>query len=164
MRLSVRFLAIATLAILAAHPARAQQSPPATPDATTKPEPPAPTAELTIPPDAVQKTNPVKSTPAVLAAAKKTWGFDCAMCHGADGSGKGDLAADMKLTLRDYRDPDALKNMTDGELFWIINKGKGQMSGEEGRAKAPEIWGLVDYVRSFSKKPATAAPAKAGNK
>ena len=105
----------------------------------------------------MQKPNPVKSTPAVLAAAKKTWGFDCAMCHGADGDGKGDLAADMKLTLKDYRDPDALKNMTDGELFWIINKGKEQMSGEEGRAKPPEIWGLVDYVRSFSKKSATSA-------
>src|ERR1700761_203891 len=98
MRLSVRFLAIATiaaLAILTALPVRAQQSPPAQPDNSGKTEPPAPTAELTIPPDAVQKPNPVKSTPAVLAAAKKTWGFDCAMCHGADGDGKGDLAADM---------------------------------------------------------------------
>jgi mono/diheme cytochrome c family protein len=161
MRLSVRLLAIATFAILAAFPASAQQSPPQQPDASTKPEPPAPTAELTIPPDAVQKPNPVKSTPAVLATAKRTWGFDCAMCHGADGGGKGDLATDMKLTLRDYRDPDALKNMTDGELYWIINKGKGQMTGEEGRQKPPEIWGLVDYVRSFSKKPAATA-AKSG--
>jgi mono/diheme cytochrome c family protein len=128
----------------------------------TKPDPPAPTAELTIPPDAAQKPNPVKSTPAVLATAKKTWGIDCAMCHDADGSGKGDLATDMKLTLRDYRDPDALKNMTDGELYWIIAKGKGQMTGEEGRLKPPEIWGLVDYVRSFSKKSVLGAPAKAG--
>jgi mono/diheme cytochrome c family protein len=164
MRLSVRLTALAAFAVLAVFPAFAQQSPPAQPDNAGKAEPPAATAELTIPPDAAQKPNPVKPTPAVLAAAKRTWGFDCAMCHGADGDGKGDLATDMKLTLRDYRDPDALKNMTDGELFWIINKGKGQMSGEEGRAKPPEIWGLVDYVRSFSKKPAGAAPAKAGNK
>jgi mono/diheme cytochrome c family protein len=163
MRLSVRLLASAAVAVLSAVPAFAQQSPPAQADNAAKAEPPA-TAELTIPPDAVQKPNPVKPTPAVLAAAKKTWGFDCAMCHGADGSGKGDLAADMKLTLRDYRDPDALKNMTDGELYWIIDKGKGQEMPKEGdRAKPPEIWGLVDYVRSFSKKPAAgAASAKPG--
>jgi mono/diheme cytochrome c family protein len=161
MRLSVRLPALVAFAVFAAFPVFAQQSPPAQPDNSGKAAPPAPTAELTIPPDAVQKTNPVKSTPAVLAAAKRTWGFDCAMCHGADGSGKGDLAADMKLTLRDYRDPDALKNMTDGELYWIIDKGKGQMSGEGSRVKPPEIWGLVDYVRSFSKKPAAAA-AKSG--
>lgn len=158
MRLSVRFLPIVLLAVFSAPPLFCQQTPPAQPD--NKPEPPQPTAELTIPPDAVQKPNPVKPTPVVLAAAKKTWGYDCAMCHGADGGGKGDLAGDMKLTLLDYRDPDALKNMTDGELYWIIDKGKGQMSGEGGRLKAPEIWGLVNYVRSFGKKPGA---AKAGS-
>jgi mono/diheme cytochrome c family protein len=125
-----------------------------------KPQPPPSTAELTIPPEAVQQPNPVKPTPAGLAAAKKTYGYDCAMCHGVDGGGKGDLAADMKLTLLDYRDPAALKNMTDGELFYIIKNGKGQMSGEGNRAKAPEIWGLVNYVRSFAKKAPAAKPAQ----
>ena len=84
------------------------------------------------------------------------------MCHGADGSGDGDLAADMKLKLLDFREPDALKNMTDGELYWIIEKGKGQMTGEGDRVKPPEIWGLVDYVRSMSTKKPAAAP-KAGS-
>jgi mono/diheme cytochrome c family protein len=152
MRLSVRFL---PLVLLAALPAFAQQSPPPA-HSDGKTEPPQATAELTIPPEAAQKPNPVKSSPAVLATAKKTWGIDCAVCHGADGSGNGDLAADMKLKLLDYRDPDALKNMTDGELYWIIEKGKGQMTGEGDRVKQPEIWGLVLYVRSMSKKSASA--------
>jgi mono/diheme cytochrome c family protein len=82
------------------------------------------------------------------------------MCHGADGGGKGDLAIDMKLTLLDYRDPSSLKNMTDGELFYIIKNGKGQMSGEGDRSKTPEIWGLVNYVRSFAKKTPAAKPAQ----
>ncbi len=151
MRLFVRVFPVL---LLAAAPAFGQTDAP-------RAEPPRATAELTIPPEAVQQPNPVKPTPAVLAAAKKTYGYDCAMCHGADGGGKGDLAADMKLTLLDYRDPDALKNMTDGELFYIIKNGKGQMSGEGNREKAPEIWGLVNYVRSFAKKtPAAAKPAQ----
>src|SRR5438128_2512367 len=32
---------------------------------------------------ATKKENPVKATPEVLAAAKKIFGYDCAMCHGA---------------------------------------------------------------------------------
>ena len=152
MRVSVSFL---PLVFLAAVPAFAQQAPPPAPTDGKTQSPPA-TAELTIPPEAAQKPNPVKPTPAVLATAKKTWGIDCAMCHGADGSGNGDLAGDMKLKLLDYRDPDALKNMTDGELYYVIEKGKGQMTGEGDRTKPAEIWGLVDYVRSLSKKGAAA--------
>ena len=78
------------------------------------------------------------------------------MCHGSDGGGKGDLAVDMKLKLPDYRDPAALKDKTDGELFYIIKNGTGDMPPEGERAKPDEIWNLVIYVRSFAKKePAT---------
>lgn len=100
----------------------------------------------------VKLVNPTKPTAISLAAGKKAYGLDCAMCHGKAGAGDGDLAADMKLTLKDYRDPEALKTMTDGEIYTIIDKGKGQMSGEEGRMKPAQIWDVVNYVRSLSKK------------
>src|SRR5271156_6647697 len=77
-------------------------------------KPPAAAAEYKIPPDASKLPNPVKSSPASIAAGKKSYGFDCAMCHGKDGDGHGDLADDMKLKLADYRDPASLKDMTDG--------------------------------------------------
>ena len=80
------------------------------------------------------------------------------MCHGKDGDGKGDLASDMKLKLLDYRDPGALKDKTDGELFYIIKNGKGEMTGEGDRTKPEEIWNLVNYVRSLAQKNFT--PAK----
>jgi mono/diheme cytochrome c family protein len=80
------------------------------------------------------------------------YGFDCAMCHGKGGDGKGDVAADMHLNLRDYRDPTSLKGMTDGELSYIITKGKGEMTGEEGRLKPEEVWSMVNYLRSLAQK------------
>jgi mono/diheme cytochrome c family protein len=58
----------------------------------------------------------------------------------------------MKLKLKDYRDPAVLKDMTDGEMYDIILKGKGQMTGEEGRLKDTQIWNVVNYVRSMAKK------------
>ncbi|HTZ46263.1 MAG TPA: c-type cytochrome [Verrucomicrobiae bacterium] len=102
--------------------------------------------------NAAKLVNPVKSSPVSLASGKKTYGTDCAMCHGKAGAGDGDLAADMKLTLKDFRDADFMKTMTDGDMYMIIDKGRGQMQGEEGRLKSNQIWDLVNYVRSFSKK------------
>jgi len=96
--------------------------------------------------------NPVKPTSESQAHAKKMYGYDCAMCHGTNGNGKGDVVADMKLVLKDYTDTMALKDLSDGELFYIIKNGKGQMPGEGDRAKADDIWNMVILVRSFSKK------------
>ena len=82
------------------------------------------------------------------------------MCHGDDGSGAGDLAKNMKAKMANFRDPSALKGQTDGELFYIIKSGKGEMEGEGARVKTEDGWNLVNYVRSMSKGQA-AAPAPA---
>lgn len=97
-------------------------------------------------------TNPVKSTAEGRAHAAKMYGYDCAMCHGANGNGKGDLAAQLKLDLKDWTDPAALQTKTDGELFYIIKNGEGQMPAEGDRAKTDDLWNMVVLVRSFSKK------------
>ena len=96
--------------------------------------------------------NPVKPTAESLAQGKKYFGYDCAMCHGQNGDGKGEVAVDEKLKLKDWRDSAALKDMSDGELFNIIKNGKGQMPPEGGRLKTTELWNLVNYVRSFARK------------
>lgn len=111
----------------------------------------APAEESKIPAEEAKRTNPVKPTPESLAESRRLYGYDCAMCHGKTGDGKGDLAADMKLTLRDWRDPATLAGMADGEIFYVIRKGKGKMTGEEDRLKNNQIWGLVNVVRSFVK-------------
>ena len=111
---------------------------------------PAPSAP--VPADAARQVNPVKPTPDSIAQGKKYYGYDCAMCHGENGDGKGEVAVEEKLKLKDYRDPAALQNMTDGELFYIIKNGRGQMPPEGDRVKPPELWNLVNYIRSLSKK------------
>jgi len=103
------------------------------------------------------KKNPIPPTAESLAEARKMFGYNCAMCHGKSGDGKGDLAADMKLELRDWRDPASLEKLTDGELFWIISNGKGKMPGNGERDKERMRWNYVNLVRSFAKKDAAAA-------
>jgi len=106
-----------------------------------------------IPQDEADRKNPVKPTAEGLAEARKLYGYHCAMCHGKDGGGKGDLAEQMKLQLSDWRDPQSLSKYTDGALFYIITNGRGKMVGGEGdRTKEEVRWNLVNLVRSFGKK------------
>jgi mono/diheme cytochrome c family protein len=119
-----------------------------------KDQPPAktPTPESKIPPEDAAKANPMKPTAESLAKGKKLYGYDCAMCHGKDGDGKGDMASDFK-NVTDFTNPESLKNRTDGELFYITRNGKGDNMPPEGdRAKNDDIWNMVNYVRSFKKK------------
>lgn len=110
------------------------------------------TVYAAIPVSAAKEPNPVKATPESIARAKKWWTLDCAMCHGANGNGKGDTAKDMKLTIVDFTDPATLKDHSDGELYYVIKNGHQDMPPEGDRIKAEEGWDLVNYVRSLAKK------------
>jgi ribosomal protein L24E len=98
------------------------------------------------------RVNPVKSSPEGLAEARKVFGYDCEMCHGAKGDGKGEVVESMKLTMHDWREPGTLANMTDGEIFYIITKGKGKMMAEGERVPEKLRWNLVNLVRALAAK------------
>jgi mono/diheme cytochrome c family protein len=115
-------------------------------------------SEPKITPEDAAKKNPVAPTPESLAEARKFFGYNCAMCHGKDGDGKGELAAEMKLELHDWRDASSIEKMTDGELFWIISNGKGKMPGNGDRDPEKMRWKYVNLVRSFGKKGAAEKP------
>lgn len=135
-------LVVSPLLLLGFSPAQQEKTSPKT----------VPAAPYVIPADAVHQANPVKPTPESLAQGKKWYGYDCAMCHGTDGDGKGGVANDMKLKVSDFTNPATLKERTDGELFYVIKNGKGDMPPEGTRLKSDGLWNLVNYVRSLAKK------------
>lgn len=103
-----------------------------------------------------------KVTAEAQTKAKKLYAIDCALCHGATGDGKTDLAKDMQLTLDDWTDSKALANAQDSELFKTIRNGKGKMPAEDkGRATDDEVSNLIVYIRSFGKTQPETAPAAA---
>lgn len=139
---------LASFGILSAKQATIQEKP-----ASTEP---------TMTPEDAAKKNPITPTTEGLAEARKLFGYHCAMCHGKEGNGKGDLATEMKLELHDWHDASTIEKMTDGELFWIISNGKGKMLGGEGdRTPEKMRWNLVNLVRSFGKKGAEDKPKAA---
>ena len=123
---------------------------PAPPPATTAATPAASPASASA-----KKENPIKSSPEVLAAAKKVFGYDCAMCHGESGDGKGDLVESMSLKMKDWHEPAVLTGMSDSDIYDLIVKGKDKMVGEGDRLAPAKVWGLVLYVRTFEKKSST---------
>jgi mono/diheme cytochrome c family protein len=120
-----------------------------------KPEPkPAPGAEkvVNVPADATHLANPVKPSAESIASGKKYYGYDCAMCHGETGDGKGEVAVAEGYNLKDFRDPESLRSRTDGDMFYILKKGHGKMPAEPVRVNENELWNLVNYVRSLAVK------------
>ena len=100
-------------------------------------------------------TNPIAATPASVAAGAALYGTHCATCHGPTGRGDGRLAA---ATAAYGARPSNLADATwrhggsDGEIFAAIRDGIGPdfaMDAFRGRLSEPDIWNLVNYLRSL---------------
>lgn len=116
-------------------------------------------ADLKIPREEVDQKNPVAATPESVAEGKRLYGAtDCALCHGKDGDGKGVEAKDVNMNTHDWRKAESLAHFTDGELAYLILKGKGRMPAYDGRETTDQIWTLVNYIRSMPGGAGTTAP------
>jgi mono/diheme cytochrome c family protein len=103
-----------------------------------------------LPSDARARSNPVPDTPEVLAQARSHWADHCAGCHANDGTGDTQMGKRTYPPAPDMRLP-ATQQMTDGELFYIIQNGIrlsampawGGGSGHEEQ----DSWKLVRFIR-----------------
>ena len=113
-----------------------------------------------ISPEDAARKNPVKFLDIYVERGRKLFQTQCAMCHGAKGDGKGELAAEMKLNPPDFTKPETLKNRTDGELFAIISVGSDVMPGQGTRMAERQKWMIVHFLRATGGK----TPEKATGK
>ncbi len=117
-----------------------------------------------ISPEDAAKKNPIRFTDASVDRGKKVFKYQCALCHGEKGDGKGDLAKEMSLTVPDFTQADTLSKRTDGELFAIVATGKDPMPSQKGRMPAAQMWNVVNYLRALGGKvPAKATPKEAAD-
>jgi glucose/arabinose dehydrogenase len=99
------------------------------------------------PASAAQVKNPSSGQPAAIDAGKALYGQKCASCHGADGSGSGNIPALKSGPTQAAKD---------GEIFWFISKGDvdNGMPAWSGLPK-DQRWQIVNYVKAMN----TAGPA-----
>ena len=102
-----------------------------------------------VPADDANVVNPIAADDASLQKGEETYMSSCINCHGEEGRGDGPASVRQNPKPADYR-ADYVKELSDGELFYIITNGieGSSMRGfvffdEEVR------WNLVNYVRTF---------------
>jgi mono/diheme cytochrome c family protein len=103
-----------------------------------------------IPAEARQRQNPEPASPAAVADGMAHFADHCAFCHANDGSGQTSIGQGLFPKPPDMRGP-ATQDMTDGELFYIIENGI-RFTGMPGFATGdPEgetsSWHLVHFIR-----------------
>ena len=104
----------------------------------------------TIPAGAADEKSPLKSPDDAARKGKSLFGKRCQHCHGALGRGDGPDAdpsymSDMDLTSLDN---------PDGVIFYKVWNGRKQpkMPAFKSELTRDEVWQLVAYVQSLSKK------------
>jgi mono/diheme cytochrome c family protein len=109
---------------------------------------------MAAPSDANGQVNPVPNSPEVLAEARAHWADHCAGCHANNGSGDTEMGKHMYPPAPDMRLPET-QQMTDGELFFIIQNGVrmtgmpawGAGSGGGHGHDEQDSWKLVRFIR-----------------
>lgn len=99
-------------------------------------------------------TNPVAASEEAVTDGRAHYADHCASCHANDGSGNTEMgrglfprAPDMRLA--------ATQDLTDGELFWIIENGirfTGMPGWATGTKESEDAsWRLVHFIRRLPK-------------
>lgn len=109
------------------------------------------------PDEFLTKTNPLSASAGTIQAGKTLFlktaqPVACAMCHGEQGDGKGFMGAALVPPPRNFTCGDMMKNIPDGQLFWIIKNGSPG-TGMMSFAGLPDeqVWQLIHYIRSLAK-------------
>ena len=79
---------------------------------------------------------------------KAIFASKCALCHGADGTGKTSIGKTLKIP--DFHSPD-VKKQSDAELKTIVADGKDKMPAFKGKLTEAQIDQAIAYVRELGK-------------
>jgi len=104
---------------------------------------------LVIPDKEKSRKNPYQGNARSAANGKMLFQTQCTMCHGTSGNGKGDLVDRLGLKVPDFTDPAVQQRRTDGEYYYILTKGHGDMPGEGARTSEEWRWDMVNYIRTL---------------
>ena len=76
----------------------------------------------------------------------------CMNCHGSQGDGQGPMGAALNPPPRNFTCGETMKDISDGQLFWIIKKGSVG-TGMMAFSGMPDnqIWQLIQYIRTLAK-------------
>lgn len=112
----------------------------------------------TAPKDYLDMKNPLKETKDVVEKGQKVYERKCKKCHGEKGDGKGSAADKLEIKPLAFSAPGYLKGRSDGQLFFITEKGSANTDmeafgpGSETNLSKDDMWSVIAYIRkTFTK-------------
>jgi len=93
---------------------------------------------------------PFTATLATLERGRERYQIQCAVCHGATGTGNG-IATKYGLVGVANLQQQRLREMTDGEIYNTIVNGKNTMLGYGSTIQLPDRWAIVAYIRALQR-------------
>ena len=104
-----------------------------------------------VAPESARKlNNPASGEKSSIKRGKNLYKSYCVVCHGETGHGDGPGSKALDPKPADHTSK-AVQSQTDGELFWKISEGRGNMVGWQHVLKEHDRWDLVNYVRTLAK-------------
>jgi len=103
------------------------------------------------------RTNPLPASAGAVQAGKTLFvktaqPVACAMCHGEQGDGKGIMGTALVPPPRNFTCGPMMKDIPDGQLFWVIKNGSPETGMMSFSGLADEqVWQLILYIRSLAK-------------
>ena len=70
----------------------------------------------------------------------------CATCHGSKGKGNGPTSGTLNRKPANLTSV-KVQSQTDGDIFWKISNGRGNMAAYKSILSKRQRWELVDYIR-----------------
>jgi mono/diheme cytochrome c family protein len=119
---------------------------------------PQPRKTVKAPEKFLKLKNPVEVTPQNILAGKTLFHVDakptaCKVCHGISGDGLGILFHRVEPKPRNFTCVHTMDDLPDGQLFWVIKNGSpGTAMPSFSYLADEQVWQLILYLRSFSKK------------
>jgi mono/diheme cytochrome c family protein len=99
--------------------------------------------------------NPVPRSPETLERARQVYRVNCAMCHGPKGDGQSVIAGFFKgagvVPPVDFAGERA-RARSDGQLYWIVANGLGNMPPFGSLLTEEELWTVVHFIREAQQR------------
>ena len=93
---------------------------------------------------------PVEVTEEFVRRGHERFNIHCAACHGKVGMGNGIVAQFGMVAVANLQ-LDLFKAMPDGQLFYTITNGKGNMGAYGPNIAVEDRWAVVAYVRALQR-------------
>ncbi|RLD27660.1 MAG: cytochrome c [Bacteroidetes bacterium] len=108
------------------------------------------TSDWIAPPESINLINPLKGDEKALVKGKKIYYQICATCHGRTGIGDGPGGKTFDPKPADHTS-DKVQKQSDGELFWKITNGRGDMPTYGQLLSKKQRWQVIEYMRLLKK-------------